>query len=274
LTAKGINTDFIAISFSSTDYIGHKMGPQSIEVEDTYLRLDRDLGDLIMYLEKTYGKNSFLLFLTADHGAAYVPAQLTDDKIPAGYFGRTKMLDSLKKFLNSAFGNGNWVSGYINQQVYLNHELAAQKNISLKEMQEKAATYLLRFEGIANTYTSYQLNGSSFNQHPEVFLQNGFNVQRSGDVSVLLKPAWIEFYNSTTGILAWGIAIFRGGASTINTFSKQNIIFLCLSGIATGLSWIFYFKALQIGKVSQVAPVDKMSVAIAIILSVIFLGEP
>lgn len=75
-------------------------------------------------------------------------------------------------------------------------------------------------------------------------------------------------------ILAWGIAFFRGGAATISTLTKQNIIFLCLSGIATGLSWIFYFKALQIGKVSQVAPVDKMSVAIAIILAVIFLGEP
>jgi transporter family protein len=75
-------------------------------------------------------------------------------------------------------------------------------------------------------------------------------------------------------ILAWGIAFFRGGAATIHTLTKQNIIFLCLSGLATGLSWIFYFKALQLGKVSQVAPVDKMSVAIAIILAVIFLGEP
>ncbi len=75
-------------------------------------------------------------------------------------------------------------------------------------------------------------------------------------------------------ILAWGIAIFRGGISSIHTLSKQNILFLCLSGIATGLSWIFYFKALQLGKVSQVAPVDKMSVAIAIALSVLFLGEP
>jgi bacterial/archaeal transporter family protein len=74
-------------------------------------------------------------------------------------------------------------------------------------------------------------------------------------------------------ILAWGIAIFRGGASTINMLSKQNILFLCLSGVATGLSWIFYFKALQIGKISQVAPVDKLSVAIAIILSIIFLNE-
>ena len=75
-------------------------------------------------------------------------------------------------------------------------------------------------------------------------------------------------------ILAWGIAFFRGGTATMNTLTKQNIIFLCLSGIATGLSWIFYFKALQLGKVSQVAPVDKMSVAFAIIFAVIFLGEP
>jgi transporter family protein len=74
-------------------------------------------------------------------------------------------------------------------------------------------------------------------------------------------------------ILAWGIAFFRGGISSIHSLTKQNLIFLCLSGIATGLSWIFYFKALQIGKVSQVAPVDKLSVAIAIILSVLFLHE-
>ncbi len=74
-------------------------------------------------------------------------------------------------------------------------------------------------------------------------------------------------------IIAWGIAFVRGGAFSMSTLTKQNILFLCLSGVATGLSWIFYFKALQLGKVSQVAPVDKMSVAIAIVLSVIFLGE-
>jgi transporter family protein len=73
--------------------------------------------------------------------------------------------------------------------------------------------------------------------------------------------------------IAWAIAFARGGVSTISTLSKQNILFLCLSGIATGLSWIFYFKALQLGKVSQVAPVDKLSVALAIILSILFLGE-
>ena len=74
-------------------------------------------------------------------------------------------------------------------------------------------------------------------------------------------------------VLAWGIAFARGGTSTIGTLTKQNLIFLILSGIATAMSWIFYFKALQLGKVSQVAAVDKLSVALAIILAVIFLGE-
>jgi transporter family protein len=75
-------------------------------------------------------------------------------------------------------------------------------------------------------------------------------------------------------LLAWGLAIFRGGANTIGGLNKMNWIFLILSGCATGLSWICYFKALQLGEVSQVAPVDKLSVAIAIALAVIFLGEP
>jgi transporter family protein len=74
-------------------------------------------------------------------------------------------------------------------------------------------------------------------------------------------------------IVVWGIVLARGETKGISTLSKQNLFFLVISGIATGLSWIFYFKALQIGKVSQVAPVDKLSVALTIILSVIFLGE-
>jgi transporter family protein len=74
-------------------------------------------------------------------------------------------------------------------------------------------------------------------------------------------------------VIAWAIAFFRGGAGQLGQLTKQNLLFLGLSGIATGLSWVFYFKALQLGKVSQVAPVDKLSVALAIILSMVFLGE-
>ncbi len=74
-------------------------------------------------------------------------------------------------------------------------------------------------------------------------------------------------------MVAWGIVLARGEEKGIASLSKQNVIFLIISGLATGLSWIFYFKALQMGKVSQVAPVDKLSVALTIILSALFLGE-
>jgi transporter family protein len=74
-------------------------------------------------------------------------------------------------------------------------------------------------------------------------------------------------------LLAWAIAFLRGGTNSIMLLTKQNLIFLTLSGIATGLSWIFYFKALQLGKVSQVATIDKLSVALVILFSIIFLGE-
>lgn len=74
--------------------------------------------------------------------------------------------------------------------------------------------------------------------------------------------------------IAWGVAFFRGETRGMSLISKQGVLFLVFSGIATGLSWLFYFKALQLGKVSQVAPVDKLSLALVIILSVLFLGEP
>ena len=74
-------------------------------------------------------------------------------------------------------------------------------------------------------------------------------------------------------LVAWGIVIAKGETKGLGSLSKHNVIFLVISGIATGLSWIFYFKALQIGKVSQVAPVDKLSVALTIVLSVLFLHE-
>lgn len=74
-------------------------------------------------------------------------------------------------------------------------------------------------------------------------------------------------------ILAWSTAFVRGGTSSLLTLTKQNLIFLTLSGMATGLSWIFYFKALQLGKLSQVAPIDKLSIVLVMIFSVVFLGE-
>lgn len=195
---KGESTDFLAISFSSTDYVGHKMGPQSIELEDTYLRLDRDIAEIIAYLEKTYGKDGFLVFLTADHAASYVPEQLIDLKMPAGYFDSEMFTDTLKIFLANNYGDSNLLTCIINEQIYLNHILIKEKGILLQNIQENVAAFALQFKGIANSYTANQLNGEVLRNRSGNLMQNGFYPNRSGDVALLLEPGWMVYAHTGT----------------------------------------------------------------------------
>jgi len=194
---KGDHPDLLAISFSSTDYVGHQMGPQSVEVEDTYLRLDRDLAEIITYLERNYGKDNFLLFLTADHAAAYVPAELTDLKMNAGYFSYKAYADSLKDYLYKGYNDSNLVSSIINNQVYLNHVRLNQEQVNLSAIEDDIATFSLAFKGIANAYTSVQLNGEALRNKSAGLMQNGFYIKRSGDVALLLEPQWLDGYSRT-----------------------------------------------------------------------------
>jgi len=194
---KGDYTDFLAISFSSTDYIGHKMGPQSIEIEDTYLRLDLDLAEIITYLEKNYGKNNFLLFLTADHAAAYVPQELMDLKMNAGYFSYKIFSDFLNKYLSNLYNTNNLVSCIINDQIYLNKSLIRQRNIDFKSIQDDIVSFALTFKGVANAYASYQLNGATLKNKSAELIQNGYYIKRSGDIVILLEPQWLDDYSHT-----------------------------------------------------------------------------
>lgn len=188
---KGNQTDFMTVSFSSTDYIGHTFGPNSMEIEDTYIRLDKDLADLINALEQQVGKENLLLFLTADHGAAHVPDYLKENKISGGVIQSRLLLDSLNRFLKPLFGPGI-ISCYINQQIYLNYPLLDQKHISAKEVQERIAAFLLRFEGVSGTIMSLTLRGSEFSKGINNMIYNGFNLKRSGDIIVMLEPGWFE----------------------------------------------------------------------------------
>jgi predicted AlkP superfamily pyrophosphatase or phosphodiesterase len=194
---KGDFTDFLAISFSSTDYIGHLMGPQSIELEDTYLRLDRDLAEIITYLEKNYGKDNFLLFLTADHAVAYVPQELMDLKMNAGYFSYKSFSDSLKGYLYKMYSDSSLISCIINGQIYLNHATIKRRNLILKNIQDDIVSFSLTFNGVANAYTSYQLNGETLQNKSAELMQNGFYIKRSGDIALLLEPAWLDDYSHT-----------------------------------------------------------------------------
>lgn len=184
-------TDLLAISFSSTDYVGHQFGPHSVEVQDTYLRLDRDLADLFATLDEKVGQGNYTVFLTADHGAVDVPAELMDKGLPGGYVDSDAISKALTKFLADRYGNEEWIRALANQQVYLDRELAQQKGISLKQMQEEIAEFLLQFDGVLSTNTAYNFRNKNYASGLQAMYQNGFNYDRSGDVYMQLKPGWL-----------------------------------------------------------------------------------
>ncbi|OUJ73757.1 alkaline phosphatase PafA [Hymenobacter crusticola] len=194
LGQRGI-TDFLAVSFSCTDYVGHQFGPNAIETEDTYLRLDQDLERLLAYLDKTLGKGQALVFLSADHGAAHSPDFLRDKRIPAGSVGPTLMRDSLQHELVRRHGAGNWVLTYENQQVYLNRPLIAQKKLDLHNFQVEVADVMLKFAGVTRAITADDVQKSHWESGMLMYLENGYFPKRSGDVLVVLEPGWLESYS-------------------------------------------------------------------------------
>jgi len=121
---KGDQTDFLTVSFSSPDMIGHSMGPNSVEVEDAYLRLDKNLEDLFAKLDAAIGKNNYLVFLTADHAVAEVPQYLKDNRVPAGNFIDLKPFkDELNGYLQKQFPGKILVESVYNNQVFFNQDL-------------------------------------------------------------------------------------------------------------------------------------------------------
>ena len=189
---KGKATDMLCVSFSSTDYIGHSFGPKSIEIEDTYLRLDKDLQEFFTFLDSYVGNGNYLLFLTADHGAAEVPLYLKQNKIPSGLVDENKIELNLKAHLFSLYGD-SLVLNCSNQQVFLNHSKIIEKKLSLASIQQEVADFLITQDGVSQTYTSETLKKESFSKNNfKELLQNGFHFKRSGDVLFRYPVAYFD----------------------------------------------------------------------------------
>lgn len=195
---KGAYTDFLAVSFSSPDYIGHMYGPQSVEIEDCYIRLDKELAELLRFLDNWIGKNNTLVFLTADHGAVENPQFLKDTGIPAGFFDEDKAMDSLKRNLKRIYGD-TLVWLYSNDQIYLHQKTIQAKGINKADVERYVANFMTRFNGVASTLTSYDLAYTEFKETPKYQVQKGYYFKRSGDVAVILNPGWISGYHRSTG---------------------------------------------------------------------------
>lgn len=191
-------TDFLAVSFSSPDYIGHTWGPNSVEQEDDYLRLDKDLAGLLSFLDQQIGKENVLVFLTADHAAPEVPAYLMDLKIPGGYTDEAKFTKNIKDYLGRRYGDTAVFLSYSNQQVFLNRPLIEEKKLLLQQVQEDLAAHILGMEGVAEVLTAATMNSTAFTEGSRYLMQKGYNARRSGDVLVNFQPAWVDYQKTGT----------------------------------------------------------------------------
>ena len=188
---KGKETDFLAMSFSSPDYIGHRFGPASIEVEDNYLRLDRDMATLLEYLDKTIGEGEYLIFLTSDHGVADVATYMESEKVPSGNLNVSYIRSQLIGYMIAVYGEGDWILNVSNEQVFLNEKLARDQKLDLGKIEDELALFLLRFRGIKEVYTATTMKTAAFEEGRAHSLQNGYNHKSSGNLLLILEPGWL-----------------------------------------------------------------------------------
>ncbi|RKS44920.1 type I phosphodiesterase/nucleotide pyrophosphatase [Gillisia mitskevichiae] len=191
-------TDFLTVSFSSTDYVGHNFGVNSKEIEDAYLRLDLDLARLLSSLDDQVGEGNYTLFLTADHGGGDVPTYLTSVKIPSGYFDDPEFDTKLKEFIFEKYKKEDLVESVSNYQVFFNYRTLAEAEIDRTTFEKEIAHFILQYPKVSNVFTRSQLESGNYTEGISGLVQRGFNQKRSGDVIFVLDPAVIS-YTTTTG---------------------------------------------------------------------------
>lgn len=185
-------TDFLAVSISSTDYIGHTFGPNSVEAEDTYLRLDKDIADFLNYLDVRIGKGNYLFFMTADHGVAHVPGFLKENRIPAGAVEDSAISKELNTLIESTYGVKKAVQTVMNYQVYLDvdalenagKDIALVKQLVIKTLKQKPF--------IIAAFSTDVIEQSTLPQPQKQMMINGYNPKRSGDIQFTFKPGYFD----------------------------------------------------------------------------------
>ncbi len=218
-------TDFLTLSFSSTDYVGHNFGVNSKEVQDTYLRLDKNIAELLKFLDENIGEGEYTIFLTADHGAVDVPSYLQSLNIPGGYFNDDDFNKALDDFVAEEFDEENLIENVSNGQVFFNYEKLEEAEIDSEELEKSVAHFILQQDQIDKVVTRHQLTGSGFNSGIMKSLQNGFNQRRSGDVVFVLNPATITYsktgsthgsgltYDTHAPLIFYGAGIKQGSST-------------------------------------------------------------
>lgn len=222
-------TDFLTVSYSSTDYIGHNFGINSVELQDTYLRLDLEVERLLNYLDAKVGAGNYTLFLTSDHGAVDVPSFLTDVHIPSGYVPKNSFA-SLYTNLKKKYGVSDLIMKISNDQVFLNQERITALKVNLEDVQKFVVNEIISYPHIKKAYTATTMQTRYFKEGAEKMLQNGYHQKLSGDVLFTLESGVISYdskgtthgsgYNYDTHV---PLLFYGNGIQPGRTYKRTNV---------------------------------------------------
>jgi predicted AlkP superfamily pyrophosphatase or phosphodiesterase len=194
---QGSSTDFLTINCASTDYVGHLFGPNSVEVEDTYLRLDLDLASFLSELDSKLGKGQYLIFLTADHGAANAVGYSQENRIPADFFVSKEMLTNLDQLIQQKYGVSNSIRSAANYQINFDVEKIKIANADFDGIKKLTVDFFKKQPGVAYAIDIEKIQDAPIPELIRSMIINGYNFKRSGQVQVVFQPGWLESYART-----------------------------------------------------------------------------
>tara|TARA_B100001769_G_scaffold248228_1_gene219799 strand:- start:32 stop:1660 length:1629 start_codon:yes stop_codon:yes gene_type:complete len=222
-------TDVITIGYSSTDYVGHSFGVASVETQDTYIRLDKEIEKLLLFLDNELGENQYTLFLTGDHGVLEIPAFLTNSGIDAKAVSENELALNVVTQLKKVFGVEvkDLISNVDNSQIYLNDTGISSLGLEKNKVMNEIIKILKSFDFISNAYSSdYIINSKNLDGY-EKLIQNGFHEKRSGDIALILEPNVIFYdgkgtthgsgynYDTHVPLIFFGLGIKNGETEKI-----------------------------------------------------------
>jgi hypothetical protein len=185
-------TDFLAVSFSSPDYIGHAFGPNSWEVLDNYARLDETLGKFFAFLDTWVGKGNYTAFLTADHGVAHVPNFSIENNLPGGAYNDTGVVKRMNIALEQKYGKTKLIRDTHNYLVVFNDSAIEAAQLNKSEMIQWTVNYLSQQKEISRAFAIKDLNTVPLTGKQREMINNGYYPSRCGDVQFILKSGYVE----------------------------------------------------------------------------------